>query len=133
MTRATTPDGETVTRLAQLLARPPQVAGVRLDPTYFQGWEGSTDQPRMILPAEHRWRASDEDGRPNIPLQLCEFLAYKTALAYNKPQEIESYLASCCAKTDRFRFFDSTTSGASGAAAGHTSIPLNMDFRLYIC
>lgn len=117
MTRATTPDGETVTRLAQLLARPPQVAGVRLDPTYFQGWEGSTDQPRMILPAEHRWRASDEDGRPNIPLQLCEFLAYKTALAYNKPQEIESYLASCCAKTDRFRFFDSTTSGASGAAA----------------
>ena len=109
-------DGGIAERLSKALARPPSVEGILLDPAYFAGFAGPGEAPRMILSNGHRWRAGDE-ARPNVPLQLCELLAYKTALAYSKPAEIERYLSTCCEGVERFCFFDSTASGPGAAAA----------------
>lgn len=54
-----------------------------------------------LLAADYRWR--DAAGRLRIPLPLCEFLAYKAALAYEPEKTIEANLPA----NSQFRFFNS--------------------------
>lgn len=92
-----------IERIAALLARPPRVDKINLDTSFFAASEGAG---RALLPAGYEWRADAQSGS-RVPLQLCEFLAYKTALAYETAPRIEAYLAKCCNGISRFRFFDS--------------------------
>ena len=64
----------------------------------------STAGASRLLPLDEVWRRSAERKRQRVPLPLCEFLAYKAALAYEKEAVIESNLGNA---TD-FTFFDSS-------------------------
>ncbi|HXF55806.1 MAG TPA: lipase family protein [Hyphomicrobiaceae bacterium] len=55
-----------------------------------------------LLADGHDWR------RQGIPLELCEFLAYKSALAYHSADVIGHNLSTCCEGIDSFAYFDST-------------------------
>ena len=58
-----------------------------------------------LLPNNYRWVDSDT-GQQRIPLPLCEFLAYKSALAYERPEIIKHNLENCCHGIEYFAFFD---------------------------
>ncbi len=120
--KADTPDilaPELMQQLASLLANAHKVEGIEFDRTYFAGMGlGTTrsDTARELLPAGFAWRTAGPTPDvflPRVPLQLCEFLAYKTALAYETAERIEKYLTDCCTGYSRFRFFDSARKGAS--------------------
>ena len=56
----------------------------------------------QLLPPQHRWL--DETGKvQNVPVPLCEFLAYKAALAYEEKATIERHLG---VDNPRFQFFN---------------------------
>lgn len=103
-TAAAPTDTQTFEQIIGLLARPPRVDGIALDTGYFTGADGAS---RALLPDGYDWRATDTAAGSRVPLQLCEFLAYKTALAYESAARIEAYLQTCCSGITRFRFFDS--------------------------
>lgn len=112
------PPAELIGQIAQLLAKPPRVDGVELDTAYFAGQSGTATpdpQPRALLPSDYRWRPADSDSSPRVPLQLCEFLAYKTALAYEPGDRIMAYLAKCCPGVTRPRIFDSAAKKMNAA------------------
>ena len=54
-----------------------------------------------LLPGEPEWAAK------SVPLPLCEFLAYKSAIADNTPDEIETNLTESCSGITHFKFFNS--------------------------
>lgn len=54
-----------------------------------------------LLAVDYRWK--NDAGRLRIPLPLCEFLAYKAALAYEHEKSIEANLPP----NSQFRFFNS--------------------------
>jgi hypothetical protein len=102
--------------IGNLLARPPAVSGIDFHSAYFApAAEAATRDAastRVLLPRDFQWRPHDAP-KPTVPLQLCEFLAYKTGLAYEPEARVKQYLETCCEgitpETSRFRFFDSTT------------------------
>jgi pimeloyl-ACP methyl ester carboxylesterase len=105
-----TPTAELVGQIAQLLAKPRDIAGIKLDTAYFAASNGTTTpqpQARVLLPGDYHWEPIDADGTPRVPLQLCEFLAYKTALAYEPEDRIKNFLKQCCGDVTRIRVFDS--------------------------
>lgn len=62
------------------------------------------EQALRLLPDGHKWL--DETGsNQNVPVPLCEFLAYKAALAYEKEATIEKHLG---VSNPRFKFFDTS-------------------------
>lgn len=114
-------DTRTIEQILGLLARPPRVDGIALDTAYFNG---AAAADRALLPDRYDWRAPDAGAGTRVPLQLCEFLAYKTALAYESEARIKAYLESCCSDLTRFRFFDSArdpknTHGVMADAQGY--------------
>lgn len=56
---------------------------------------------RILLPPTHVWSAN---GKTRAPMALCEFVAYKTALAYESKASIEENLGPA----EHFEFFDSS-------------------------
>lgn len=104
-----------VTGIADLLARPPAVSGIDIHSAYFAPEPAATTRTaapaRVLLPRDFQWRSHDAE-KPTVPLQLCEFLAYRTGLAYEPETRIKHYIETCCEgstpETARFRFFDST-------------------------
>lgn len=114
-------DTRTIEQILGLLARPPRVDGIALDTAFFNGADAAD---RALLPDRYDWRAPDAGAGSRVPLQLCEFLAYKTALAYESEARIKAYLESCCSGLTRFRFFDSArdpknTHGVMADAQGY--------------
>lgn len=105
--------------IANLLARPPRVDGIELFSSFVGAATravGGVQETRTLLPADFEWRApGPAPGKtlPRVPLQLCEFLAYKTALAYESEQRIRSCLTECCTGYSRIQFFDSAHEEAS--------------------
>ena len=97
-----------VKQITELLARPPRVDGIELDTDYFAQTIGSAAQPWSLLANDYRWRPLGSGRAPLVPLQLCEFLAYKTALAYEPADRIKAFLERCCPGVDRISVFDST-------------------------
>ncbi|MDX2307475.1 MAG: hypothetical protein NW216_04475 [Hyphomicrobium sp.] len=115
---ATPPSAELVAQIAELLARPPTVTGIELDTDYFAGSDGRASQSshqRVLLPNDYAWRPLGSGVPPRVPLQLCEYLAYKTALAYEPTERIKAFLEKCCSGVTHYRFFDSTTNKADAA------------------
>ena len=56
---------------------------------------------RILLPPTHVWSGN---GKTRAPMALCEFVAYKTALAYDNKAGIEENLGPA----EHFEFFDSS-------------------------
>lgn len=109
LTNTATDSPELVRQIAELLARPPRVDGIELDTAYFaraNAANGRADQ-RFLLPNDYGWQPLGSDRAPLVPLQLCEFLAYKTALAYEPADRIKAFLEGCCVGVTRIRVFDS--------------------------
>ncbi|MGE0023378.1 MAG: hypothetical protein AB7S70_07090 [Hyphomicrobium sp.] len=100
----------------QLLTRPPHVEGIDLFSSLWA--EGADDSPaaKALLPRDFQWVSAGAAG-PRVPLQLCEFLAYKAGIAYESEPRIKAHLESCgeglSGKAGRFRFFDATKAGES--------------------
>jgi hypothetical protein len=71
---------------------------------------GGIDRTRTTpVPAARTLLRDDQDWtREGIPLELCEFLAYKAALAYHPADVIAHNLEKCCEGIDNFAYFDST-------------------------
>ncbi len=111
------PAADIADQIVGLLANPPDVAGIEFDSTYFAPVASSRDvtTSRVLLPKEFQWR-SVRAGKTSVPLQLCEFLAYKTGLAYETEARIKAFLETCCVgitpQNSHFRFFDSARNGA---------------------
>ena len=109
-----------IEQIVKLLARPPQVPGIEFDQAYYahppeagtrsvSGSMSGNMSGRRLLPSVLNWRSQDPaTAETRVPLQLCEFLAYKTALAYETAERIENYLKDCCTGYTRVKFFDST-------------------------
>ena len=57
---------------------------------------------RPLLRPDHNWKAE------GIPLELCEYLAYKTALAYQPAEIISHNLNTYCKGITHYAYFDST-------------------------
>jgi hypothetical protein len=100
-------------QIATLLAKPAVPDGIDLDVAYFRPVDhDASAQTRVpsavapLLPLDHVWRLAGSD-KPRIPLQFCEFLAYKTALAYESEVRIRGYLANYCQGISHVVFFDS--------------------------
>lgn len=74
----------------------------------------AADPVRTLLRDDHDW------AREGIPLELCEFLAYKSALAYHPGDVIGHNLKTCCEGIDSFAYFDATTDKDSGIPAVDT-------------
>ncbi|MDX2259626.1 MAG: hypothetical protein NW205_12015 [Hyphomicrobiaceae bacterium] len=94
--------------LRELLARP-AAAPVALALEFVAPDETADAQhsgKAALLPEGHVWR-DPVTGTPRVPLQLCEYLAYRTSLAYETKDRIETYLTRCCEGVDLFEFFDS--------------------------
>lgn len=109
-TTAAPDDVQSFEQIMGLLARPPRVDGVALDTAYFASFSdvaAPNDAGRILFPDGYEWRSPGGGAGSRVPLQLCEFLAYKTALAYESAARIEAYLAKCCSGITRFQFFDS--------------------------
>jgi len=104
----------------QLLARPPHVEGIELFSSLWA--DGVDDSPaaKVLLPRDFQWLSVGAAG-PRVPLQLCEFLAYKAGIAYESEPRIKAHLESCSeglsGNAGRFRFFDATKAGE--AQPGH--------------
>jgi pimeloyl-ACP methyl ester carboxylesterase len=111
------PTPATLATVGDLLAKPTAVEGVELDTTYFIGTRGPDETPgaRTLLPGGYRWQSPGPESVQRIPLPLCEFLAYKTALAYEPADRIEAFLARCCAGVSHVRVFDSTRDRTNSA------------------
>lgn len=58
-----------------------------------------------LLPETYQWK-DPRTGQQRIPLPLCEFLAYKAALSYERSEIIRHNLESCCQGIEHFKFFD---------------------------
>jgi hypothetical protein len=56
---------------------------------------------RLLLPLDHAW---SRDGKTQAPMALCEFVAYKTALAYEGEAEIKANVGDA----PHVGFFDSS-------------------------
>lgn len=98
--------------IAALLARPRSLKGIDLDVVNFA--TAATGE-RVLLPQDYTWEKGDKG--PRIPLELCEYLAYKTSLAYEDETRIEAYLRECCPGIARFQFFSSSKSEGGGKLA----------------
>lgn len=94
-------------QIAELLARAPRVDGIELDTAFFTHANSADGPVRSLLPNDYRWQPTGADKSPVVPLQLCEFLAYKTALAYESDKRITAYLEHCCPGVSRVRVFNS--------------------------
>ncbi len=114
---ATSP--ELLAQIVELLAKPPRVDGFHLDTDYFSTTADLQTQrsaARFLLPRDYGWRSIEptRETKPRlVPLQLCEFLAYKTALAYESEQRITRYLTECCSGHTHPKFFNSAGKDAS--------------------
>ena len=87
-----------------------------ISPPFLAALTGSGAQPaalgpRWLLPADYQW--VDASGRRRIPLPLCEFAAYKAALAYEKESVIKRNLGDAT----HFAFFDSAPDQAGDSQA----------------
>lgn len=58
-----------------------------------------------LLPETYQWK-DPQTGQQRIPLPLCEFLAYKAALSYERSDIIRHNLEACCQGIEHFKFFD---------------------------
>lgn len=67
--------------------------------------------PRWLLPADFQW--TDASGRRRIPVPLCEFAAYKAALAY----ESESVIKRNLGDATHAEYFDSAPDQAGDTQA----------------
>ena len=96
--------------IAELLAAGPKAAVKLAYSLLDQAAPGGIDPTRTtaapvvraLLRDDHDWT------RQGIPLELCEFLAYKSALAYHPADVIGHNLKKCCEGIDGFAYFDST-------------------------
>lgn len=77
-------------QIAELLAQPPRVAGIEFQTDYFAQIKADDGKLPTLLPDDHAWQRNGSQV-PHVPLQLCEFLAYKTALAYENASRIEAF------------------------------------------
>jgi len=109
----------------ELLAKPLNLKDVDLDVAYFATGPNAIPSraseptpPRTLLPYHFQWQAPAAT-RPRIPLQLCEFLAYRTALAYEPEERIRNYLEKCWAGVIRFAFFQSAENDKLADAQGY--------------
>ena len=123
--------------IASLLSKPPHVDGIALDTTYYAGANDTATRSggiRVLLPGDYTWRSPGTGSR--VPLQLCEFLAYKTALAYESEKRIEAYLAQCCGGIgiSDFKFFNSARNAENtpGVAADAQGYGFIFERRAYI-
>lgn len=64
------------------------------------GQPNAGNDERILLPQGYVWSA---DGKTRAPMALCEFVAYKTALAY----EAETTIRANVGNVQHFKFFDS--------------------------
>jgi hypothetical protein len=86
--------------------------GIALDASYFTSHVSlfpdalENKGSGQLLPEQYTWKPEGAEA-PRVPLQLCEFLAYKTALAYEPEERIKTYLSDCCDGMTNFIFFDS--------------------------
>lgn len=103
-----TPPPDVVDEIRRLLARPPSVEGIKFDTAYFTRDFSSDGRQRTLVADDFTRRNSTSDDVPPVPLQLCEFLAYKTALAYESADRIKAFLERCRQGVSRIRVFDST-------------------------
>lgn len=106
---ASSPAPDLVQQIAELLARPPSVDGIALDTAYFAKTAATATpaSPRVLLPIDYRWQSPGSGSARQVPLQLCEFLAYKTALAYEPAERIKAFLERCCPGVSGISVFDS--------------------------
>lgn len=116
------PPLDLVGQIAQLLAKTTEVDDIELDTTYFSPVDAASPhelRPRVLLPNDYRWQPAGAGGKPRVPLQLCEFLAYKTALAYEPGDRIVAFLERCCSGVTGIKVFDSAnrTEIAAGVLA----------------
>lgn len=110
-----TPPAELVRQITELLARPPRVEGIELDTAYFARSTGIEVRRRTLLPDDYRWRPPGSGAAPLVPLQLCEYLAYKTALAYEPADRITAFLQHCSHGVTRIRVFDTARDKTNAA------------------
>ncbi len=133
---STTP-AQMIEQITILLAQPPSVENVALDTRYFAGWDGAATRSgattRVLLPGGYDWSGNAAAGS-GVPLQLCEFLAYKTALAYEPADRITNYLKKCCTGLDRIQFFNSASDkkNLAGVAADSQGYGFVFERRAYI-
>jgi hypothetical protein len=100
-------------KVIELLARPPNVVKVNLDVAYFA--PNPAPAPDPVDPELHRSRPMLSERyvwlpegatTPRIPLQFCEFLAYKTALARARAAD-QGLSGKVREGIGNFAFFDS--------------------------
>ncbi len=117
--------------IAALLGRPPRVEGINLDTGFFDRVDGAG---RKLLPDGYEWRPENAASGSRVPLQLCEFLAYKTALAYESSARIQAYLETCCGGISRYRFFDSARDAKNreGVMADAQGYGFVFDHKAYV-
>ena len=101
--------------ITELLARPPRVDGIELDTAYFAQASGPDGKPRRLLAQDFSWQPPASGGAPRVPLQLCEFLSYKAALAYEPADRISAFLERCCPGVSRTRVFNSARDAKNAA------------------
>ncbi len=110
-------------QLRTILAKPSDVP-VNLDVDYFSPIHSEPDNNRglgadirpLLLSEDYDWLPADA-SEPRVPLQLCEFLAYKAALAYESEDRIRENLEKCCEGIDHIKFFDSSGSKVTDTRA----------------
>ena len=88
--------------LDELAVKTFDVAGARRGNRGSVAPNVAPDLSFAVLPDGHNWV---QDG---VPLELCEFLAYKTALAYQDAAAIHYDLTKCCHGITDFAYFNST-------------------------
>ena len=118
-TTETAAHADLLRQISGLLAAPRSVDGIEFDTLYFSKSSDATrraEPARMLLPLGYNWLSpstTPETAKPRVPLQLCEFLAYKTALAHETPERVKKYLAECCTGYTNVEFFNSAEEDAS--------------------
>ncbi len=102
--------------ITKLLARRAEVPVV-LDTSYFtapQASDRSGESRQVLLPSDYQWQPPGA-AAPRVPLQLCEFLAYMTGLAYEEGPRVTAYLTDCRADVSEIEIFNSAGEKASEA------------------
>ena len=72
----------------------------------------ASSEAGSLLPSDVAWQQTADAKRQRVPLPLCEFLAYRAALAYEKRAVVKVNVG----RHDAFDFFDSTITDTQGYA-----------------
>ncbi len=107
------------TPLLKYLRSPPSVANVLLDVGILQELSSADfsegrhrNATSLLLPPNYEW-SPPGSAQPRIPLPLCEFLAYKSALVYRIGGNNPAYETDL----DEFTFLDSSADGVTDTQA----------------